>query len=141
MLENSVGTHNEISNFVEDRYVTALEAARRTLRFDYVDSQSIFDRFDVLRGGHHTVHCRERYEQPVTGWERPENKIAEYFESHKLQASTRRRFYSEYSMYFTCNRRGKKWKPRAALEIGRRVNDATLAANRISRKQEKQLWQ
>lgn len=46
--------------------------------------------------------------------------MPKWFECNKVNGTARRLLHAEYAMYFTRNRGGKGWNPRAELEIYRR---------------------
>lgn len=46
---------------------------------------------------------------------------------------------SEYAMYFTWNRFGKRWKPRATFRVYRKTSDETGIGDQRSNRQEEQV--
>lgn len=107
-FQNETATLDEIKVFVKGRYVSASRAGRRTLQFGYVGWQTFVERLDAYPGVHHNAYYQGGYEQTAVGRKTPGTKIAEWFESNKVHASSRGLVYSGYAMYFIWNCAGKK---------------------------------
>ncbi|CDF33636.1 partial DNA helicase [Chondrus crispus] len=107
--------YDDISNFQDARYVSALKATWKLFSFEIVDSNPPVVRLAVHLPNHHTVYFEEGREQeaalrPATG-----TKLTEWFKANEKYPSARHIRYHKFPRYFTWKTRTKSWSPRATL--------------------------
>ena len=118
IISKTVPTIDEIKQYQDARYVSASEAAWRLLSFPMVEHQSPVERLEVHLEGHHTIYFESGNEQQAAlKREEKPTKLTRWFKAYTNFPSARHIRYANFPTFFSCNKKERKWYPRAKYRI------------------------
>lgn len=99
--------YDEITSFMDARYISASEGAWRLLRNDLVNRKLDVVRLDVHLQDHHKVHYREQNAKTALERDRPGTKLTKWFVANQQYTLARHIRYDNFPKHFTWARTEK----------------------------------
>ena len=113
---------DEIKNYIDCRYIGAMEAVWRIFHFPLQDRHPAVQRLDVHLEHQQRVIFQDGQADAVVAKGEPRTTLTEFFKSNAADNTAKQYFYHEFPEHYTWNQSSKKWCHRQRSEgctIGR----------------------
>ena len=110
--------YDEITTFLDARYVSASEACWRIFKFEIVQNNPHVERLEVHLQDHHTVYFAEGEEKnAVEQGGSLRTKLTAWFLSNIKFPNSNHIRYIDYPRYFTWVKKDRVWRPRRQFKV------------------------